>query len=389
MAGQQVTLPAPLAGTNWLQAGGNPQHLMGHLYVGDNPQLVWRTSVGEGRDSDARILAQPLVVDGVVYTMDARSQISAFSVSDGRLIWRKDLAPEDEEDGYFGGGLAYDQGRLYVSTGFLRAFALAADSGEDIWETDVSGPVRGAPTVLDGKVMMISLDNRLEVLDTGDGELLYSQTGIQETAGLLGAASPASNGKVSIVPYTSGEIVALLTDNGRELWNDSLSAVRRGGQAEDIAHIRALPVLDDRVVYAVSNSGRMAAIDLRRGLRIWEAEIGGVQMPWVVGNYIFLVTQDAEVVGLLRATGQVLWVTPLPRFEDPENKEGLINWKGPLLAGDRLIVASSLGEARALSPYNGEEISKISLPEGVAVSPVVANDTIFFLTESGELLAYR
>ncbi|MGO1117107.1 outer membrane protein assembly factor BamB family protein [Rhodovibrionaceae bacterium A322] len=389
VAGQQIQLPEPLAGTNWLQVGGNAQHLMGHLYVSDNPQQVWRASVGDGKSSDSRILGQPLIVDGVVYSMDARSQVSAFSLSNGNLIWRQDLESDEEDDGYFGGGIAYDQGRIFVSTGFLRAFALRADSGEVIWDTAVSGPVRGAPTVSDNKVMLVTLDNKLEVLDAENGGQAYSHTGIQETAGLVGGASAASNGSVTLVPYTSGEIVALLTDNGRELWNDSLSAIRRGAQAEDIAHIRALPVLDDRVAYAISHSGRMAAIDLRRGLRIWEAEIGGVEMPWIAGDYIYVVTQEGEVVCLLRSSGQVVWVTKLPRYEDPEDRDGVINWKGPVLVGDRLIVASSLGEARTLSPYTGEEISKIDLPGGVAVSPVVGNDVVVFLTEDGDLVVYR
>ena len=53
---------------------------------------------------------------------------------------------------------------------------------------------------------------------------LWSHNGIPETAGLLGGASPAVEGEIVIVAYTSGELFALRVENGRAVWSDNLAS---------------------------------------------------------------------------------------------------------------------------------------------------------------------
>jgi outer membrane protein assembly factor BamB len=384
-----VSLPPPYVNDAWPQAGGSAAHAMYHLQLGDTPKRKWKSDVGEGSGDDRHILAQPLVVGGTVYTMDARSLVTAFDSESGRRLWRTDVELEEEDGGYFGGGLAYEDGRLFVTTGFAIIFALDAQSGEIIWQQRVTGPMRAAPTVSGGRVFATTLDNRTFALAADNGRRLWEHTGVQEIAGLLGGASPAVAGSVVVVPYSSGELHALLVENGRELWSDVLTPVNRFDPVSNLAQIKGLPVIDRGLVLAISHAGRMVAIDLRRGVRAWELEAGGVQMPWTAGDFIYFLTTESELVCVVRQSGRVRWVRALPRFEDPEELEGPIGWFGPVLAGDRLIVASSTGDAISISPYTGELLGRLRLPGSPTVAPVVANNTIYILTEDADLVAIR
>ena len=102
-----------------------------------------------------------------------------------------------------------------------------------------------------------------------------------------------------------------------------------------------------------------------------------------------MVTLEAEVVALSRRDGRIRWIHQLPRFEDEEDRDGAIEWSGPVLAGDRLILVSSTGEAASLSPYTGELLGMIELPDGVFVAPIVANETLYVLTDNARLVALR
>lgn len=389
IADEPVRLAEPYVNPAWTQAGGSPAHAMYHLALGDSPRRTWSADVGDGSDDDRQLLAQPLVVENVVYAMDSLSLVTAFEAASGRVIWRQDLEPEDEDAGYFGGGIAYDNGRIFVSTGFARVFALDAASGEVLWQTPVAAPMRAAPTATDGRVFVVTLDNETVALAAEDGTTLWTHSGLQEDAGLIGGASPAVSGSTVVAPYSSGEIVGLLAENGRVLWSDSLSAVARIDPLGDIAQIRGAPVIDRGIVFAISHAGRMIAIDLRQGLRAWEAEVGGTEMPWVGGDYVFAVTNDAQLVALTRREGRVRWVLPLPRYEDPDDQEDPIQWAGPVLASDRLILAGSNGQALSVSPYTGELLGAIELPDDVRIAPVVADGALYFVTEGGSLVAYR
>ena len=385
----RVRLSDPYVNQRWTHFGGSPTHAMYHLALGTDPRQAWSKSIGAGSSESRRLLAQPLVVDGVVYSFDALDSVTAYDAERGGVLWRSDIEPEDEDDGYFGGGIAYDEGRIFVATGFASVHALDAASGEVAWTVQVPAPVRAAPVVSGGRLFVITLDNQTIALDAGTGERLWRHSGLQETTGLVGSASPAVDGSTVVAPYSSGEIVGLLAENGRVLWTDSLSSVRRIDPLGDIAHIRGTPVIDRGVVFAISHSGRMVAIDLRRGLRAWETEVGGIEMPWVGGEFIYVITNDAQLVCLTRREGRIRWVQPLPRYEDPEDQESPIHWSGPVLAGDRLILAGSHGEALSISPYTGEVLGQIRLPGGAAVAPVVAGNSLYLLTESGTLIAMR
>ena len=389
IANLRVRLPKPYVNDAWTQPGGNATHALYHLALKEDPQVVWTASVGDGSSDDSQIMAQPLVVGNVIYTMDSRSIVTAFDAESGSRQWRVDLEIEEEDDGFFGGGIAYDTGRIFVSTGFARVFALDASSGETLWMQTVPTPMRSAPTVSDGRVFVISVDNQLHALSAENGERLWSHTGIQELAALLGSASPAVLGSTVIAPYSSGELFALLAENGRVLWSDLLAAIARVDPIADMGGIRGLPVIDRGLVLAASNAGRMIAIDLRRGERAWDIEIGGRQMPWVTGDFIFMVTGEAQLVCLTRVNGQVRWVVPLQQFENEASRSDPIRWAGPVLAGGRLVVVGSNGDGYWVSPFNGEILDSFSLSGGVSVSPVVAGESVYFLTDGGRLVAMR
>ena len=79
----------------------------------------------------------------------------------------------------------------------------------------------------------------------------------------------------------------------------------------------------------------------------------------------------------------------LQRFEDEKDREHPIQWLGPVLAGNKLILASSHGEIIFLSPYDGSYLDRIELNAGIAVTPIVADSTLFLLTENAVLHAFR
>jgi outer membrane protein assembly factor BamB len=101
-----------------------------------------------------------------------------------------------------------------------------------------------------------------------------------------------------------------------------------------------------------------------------------------------VLTTDSEVVCLARNTGRIHWVSELPRFAD-EKKKKPIQWTGPVLASDRLIVAGSHGEAMAVSPYSGDILGREKMPDGVTVPPVIADGSVYFLANDADLVAYR
>ncbi len=390
LADARILLPAPSPNDDWPQAGGYANHAMHHMQTANVLGEQWRADVGEGASDEERIVSTPIVAAGMVFALDADSGLTALNADNGKLIWSTALAPEDEEDdGHISGGLAYYKGRVFITTGFGDVVAVDAGSGQEIWREYVRGPMRSAPTVRSGRVFALTIDNRLLALNAENGETLWTHAGIGESANLLGGGSPAVDGNIVVVPYSSGELVALDIETGNLLWSDTLTVIRRTESVSTLSHIRGNPVIDRGRVIAVSHGGIMASIDISSGQRVWDRELGGMGTPWVAGDYIYVLTNDAEIACLSRNDGRIFWVRGLPRFEDPEDRVDPIVWSGPILASDRLIVTGSHGEAWAISPYRGNLLGRIELPDNISVAPVLAGGTVYFLADNASVVAYH
>jgi len=389
LANVQILLPEPSPNADWPQAGGTADHAMHHLQLAETISRAWSVDIGTGSKKKKRLTSSPIIAGGRVYTMDSDSVVSAYQAVDGRRLWKTDLTPREEDEGHIAGGLAFDQGRIFASTGFGQIIALDAESGKEIWRQKLSGPARAAPTARGGRVFVVTVDNKLFAVNAENGDGLWTHTGATESTSLLGSGSPAIGDGVVVVPYTTGELVALRVDTGRVLWQENLTAVKRTDVVSTLAHIRGRPTIDRGRVIAMSHAGLLAAIELRNGRRLWQREIAGLESPWVAGDYIFVLTNDAEIAAVNRNDGRIHWVRALPRYEDPKKLEDPIIWTGPVLASDRLIVAGSHGWAMAISPYSGRIIGQVKMPSGVSVPPVVADGTVYFLANDAELVAYR
>lgn len=387
---ETVKLPRPVVNPDWPQPGGYADNVMHHLSAAGELERVWSASVGQGSTSSSRLTASPVIAAGKVFVLDAEVEVSAYDLKDGDRLWQVDLTPEDEdsEDG-FGGGVAYDDGKVFVSTGFGFVAALDASSGKEIWRRSTTVPFRAAPVVNGGRVFVATQENQLLALAADDGRVLWDHRGIAESAGILGSNSVAVSGDLVVVPYTSGELFGLNVRNGRALWSDTLA--RSGGLTplSTLADISGRPVIDRGLVFANSHAGRIVAIDIRTGERAWTIDVGGTQRPWVAGDYVYVITDEAKVLCIRRADGRVRWITQLDAYRNVESRKGAIAWSGPVLVSDRLIALSSEGYAISISPYTGEVLGQVDIPDKAFIAPVVANNVVYLLTDDGRLTALQ
>lgn len=390
VANLQVVLPPPTVNDSWPQSGGFANYAMHNLAIGESPQVIWTADVGAGTTGSRVLTTPPVVAEGKVFAKDAHGTVSAFNADTGQLLWRVTLEPEKARDkDEFGGGLAWYGGKLFVTTGFATVYSLDPSNGKEDWHSTVSAPVRGAPLVFQDRVFVIAIDNKLHALAAVDGSDLWQYTALTEVAGYVGGNSAAGSGEFVVAPFTSGELVAVRIDSGRPAWNESLIGARGDVRAfGNLADIRGRPVIDRGLVLAMGSAGQIAAIDLSSGQRQWDRNIGGSQTPWVAGRFVFVMTGNADVAALTRDRGKVRWVTPLTQYDNPKTRTPAL-WGGPVLAGDRLLITSSFGDLLAVSPYDGSVLGKIDVRDRVRLGPVIANRTIYVLTDSGRLIALR
>ncbi len=386
----KIKLPQPVVNAAWPQAGGNPAHVMGHLAGSERLASAWNSNIGDGGGYRRVILAQPVVADGLVYTMDSEAMVAAFDLAGGGRAWRYETRDDESRSTNIGGGLCVDGGTLFAVNGLTDLVALDAKTGALKWRTKLDAPARSAPTVADGRIFITTLNDRLTAFATTDGHVLWSYRAAAANATMLGQPAPAYARGLVVAGFGSGELAAIRADTGTVVWTDGLGASRGRSGLADFLSIRGAPVISNGRVFAIGMGGLTVSIDLPTGRRLWERQIAGVNNIWAAGDWIFLISMDQEVAALNADDGQVAWLTALPRWEDPDKRKDPMTWFGPVLIGDRLIVTGRSEEALAISPYTGAILGRQRLSGAAApIAPIVVDRTLLVVTDDGRLSALR
>ena len=390
MAALPMTLPAAVANTDWAQSGGNASKSMGHLALGSALGTAWSVQAGRGSSLTARLAAEPVVAGDRIFTIDTLGAVRAFDARNGAQLWASQT-PNDKgnEASLYGGGIAFRNGRIYATNGLGYVSALDSSNGGIVWQVRPAGPLRGAPTVANDAIYVMTQDNQILSLKEADGSTNWSQAASLEIAGVFGSASPAVGQGTVVAGFSSGELNGYRYENGRQVWQDALQRTSIRTSVSSLSDIDADPVIDGGQVIAVGQGGRMVALEITTGQRQWELNIAGISTPWVAGEWIFVVTDDAKLLCISRGTGHVRWLSQLPAFENPKSKKGQIEYSGPVLAGNRLIVAGSNGSLINIDPTTGSFQSQTQIKAGISLPPVVANSTLYILDDTARLHAFR
>jgi outer membrane protein assembly factor BamB len=404
-----VTVPPAVANDSWPQPGGNAQKAIGNVALAAEPSRAWSVHIA-GDKSGARLASAPAVANGQVFVIDTLATVRAIDIKTGRVGWSTQIRTEDGpavrsaglkgmvglkarksySRSLFGGGVSYDNGKLYATTGLGTVAQIDAASGKIGWRVSPGGPLRGAPTISGGALYVMTQDNQLFALNAADGSTLWTASGPLETAGVFGAAAPAVGHSTVIAGFSSGDLNAYRYENGRTVWQDALTRTSMSTSVGDVTDVDASPVVDDTRVYAVGAGGRTVALDLVTGQRLWEMNVGGISTPALGGDWLFLVSDDAQLFCVQRTSGKIRWTTQLTRWKNPKNKTKPIGWSGPILAGGWLVLTNVKGELVYVNPDDGKiRLTERASKKGFSIAPVVADGTIFLLDNEGTLSAWH
>ncbi|RJE85994.1 PQQ-like beta-propeller repeat protein [Paracoccus onubensis] len=386
-----LSLASPRVNGEWTHRGGNAAHEPGHVSLAAGTSRIFSANIGQGDDRRHRITADPIVAGGRVFTLDSRSTVTATALSGG-TAWSTNVTPQgDNPNSASGGGLAYEGGRVFATTGFGELVALDAASGGILWRQRVDAAIGGGPAVQNGTVYVAARNNIGWAVRASDGKVLWQTSGTPSNAGVMGVSAPAVQGGTVVFPFTSGQLLGVDTDSGATLWSAQVAGTRPGRAIATIRDLTGDPVISGGAVYGGTSSGRIDAVDMATGMRNWTSRDGANGPVVVAGGSVFAVNDQAELIRLDAATGGLIWRVPLPYYTDERVKkqDRIYASYGPILAGGRLFVASTDGVLRAFDPASGQLVGQAEIPGGAATAPVVAGQTLFVVSRGGQLHAYR
>jgi len=386
-----VAVPPATTLRDWPQVLGGPAHAPGNIAGPTGLTQTWQVKIGTAGGYRQPLQTSPVVAGETIFTMDAEGVVAAFALKDGGQLWRTPTRPKHVSAQPLGGGIGFDGGMIYASTGFAEILSIDAGSGKINWRQALDFPARSAPTIAAGIVAVVTQNDLLLTFDAGSGAPGWRFTGkvTDSPTSVSVTGAPAFDSGILVAGFSSGTLAALDINSGTPVWEQSLSSSFGQASTLDFSDIVAPPVIAGGVVYAVSLGQTALAIDLHSGAKVWEIDVSGTEAMYVAGGTAYFLNTQQKLAAINADDGLISWVSTLPGFVNMRKKKKPRTYNGPIMVNGQLMFTTSQGEMALVDPVSGTPGAITKIGGGPAdLAPVVAGGALLVLTRNGELTSY-
>lgn len=265
------------------------------------------------RIATAEIIAQPVMAKNIIYVLDKRAYVSAYSLKEQKLLWRTDSAAHNLDRITSKGGILYSNGKLYISNGSRHLVILDAATGDELMRKEYPDILKTKPVITANQLLIAqTISNQLIAYNLKESKFTWIQEGGEEIISTSNQVAPTLYNDSILASYSSGEIVYLDAQEGKVKWRYNLiESYNVGTPGFEPAVIVTPPIIQGDYAYFATSNNKLVKIDLNNGAPVWQKEAEAIQTMELVGDYL-LITNNARQVAIIdEHNGQVNWVGEL------------------------------------------------------------------------------
>ncbi|MFK4753480.1 outer membrane protein assembly factor BamB [Oceanobacter antarcticus] len=314
--------------------------------------IVWRNSIGDGPGSQYSRL-QPVANGNVLYVADTSGSVWSLDLDSGRERWHQTLDMPVSA----GLTLAGDNLLLVTDDGVLHS--ISAQQGEPVWQAQLSSEAVAAAGVDDSNVYVHTIDGRVSAFDLLSGEQRWSYETAMPILSVRGTAAPVVSGELVILGLANGKVIALDKRLGIPRWDVRLATPEGRSELERLVDADGTVVVDNKLIYAASYHGKVAAITITGETR-WEEDGSSYTSPALSLGNVYLTLDDSRIQAFDVYGGDPVWTQSGLQGRQLGAVEAYRN---------NLVVTDSEGFLYLLSQVDGTLLARLSLvPNALHVS---------------------
>jgi outer membrane assembly lipoprotein YfgL len=300
---------------------------------------------------------------GTVVVIDARA---------GRETWRADAGAP------LAAGVGSDGSLTAVVTNNNELVAI--EGGKVLWKQRLTAQAFTAPLVAGRRVFVQTADRSISAWDGQSGRRLWQQQRTAENLVLRKSGVLIAVGD-TLVSGIGGRLVGLNPANGVSRWEAPIAAPRGTNDVERLVDLTGSVSRVGDTVCARAYYANVGCVDTLRGQLLWSKPAVGAEGVSGDEGFVYGTEADGSVTAWRRADGERAWQST--RF-----KNRVLT--GPLAVGRSLVIGESTGTLHFVSREDGSLLNRVT-PDGsaIAVTPVLAGNTVVVVTANGGVFGYR
>jgi len=356
----------------------DPDDLPKPLVMLNKPSIkikkVWGSSVGGGTEH-LRLALRPSEDGKNLYAAAFDGKVEAVELTKGKRIWKAST------DMPLSAGPGTDGQLVVAGSSNGDVIALDAANGDFLWAVAVTSEVLASPVVVPGKVVIRTVNGKIAALDSGSGEQIWSVQQSMPRLSVRGTSTPVVTRNLVICGFDNGRVTAFDLSDGGVVWDVLLDPPSGRTSIERLVDINSMVQVAGSDVYAVGYQGRLGAIAIESGQLLWSRELSSYSGLAVDFKALYVANERSEIVALSRASGRELW-----RQTDLRNRD----ITAPAVFGSSVVVGDYEGYLHWFDIKTGELQARVRAgSKRVTSQPLVVNDILYAINDSGSVHAYR
>ena len=334
----------------------------------------WSSKIGDGQ-GDGFYKITPKLIDGVIYVASSDGEVAAINAANGARLWRVELERP------LSGGVGYHNRSLYLGGADGSVLQLSAEDGAVEWEAAVSGEVLAAPVVSDDWVIVQTYDGKLLGFRSGAEEPSWTFTSDVPVLTLRGTSAPILVGGNAIAGFGDGKVVAVDVDSGNVSWEARIGVPQGSSEIDRMVDVDGAMTQQGIELFVASYQGRLAALDIRTGRKLWQQNVSSVTGTNVGFGNVYVADVDGTLSAFLRTGQGVRW----------QNIElGYRELSRPTPVSSYVATVDFEGYLHLLSQVDGQIVGRSKIGGDAARADMIADTgRLIIYADNGQLLAYE
>lgn len=268
---------------------------------------LWSMQVGRGAGQSG-VRMRPAFEDNTIYAASADGYMKAIDASSGRTLWQKTRPWLPDSDISYAGGPVVSEGVLVIGTLDGNVYAMEAKTGKRLWQASVDASILTPPVFAEDLILVRTDNGKVTALNRADGSRawVYDQSTIP-TLSLRGTSNLVTAHGVAFFGSDAGKLVAIRLDNGRPMWDLTLSQGQGRTEIERLSDSDGHLLLDGSTLYASAYHGHLTAVDAREGRALWDHPFSSYVGVALGGDTLVGVDDTSDVWAWSTGGGGNLW----------------------------------------------------------------------------------
>ena len=314
----------------------------------------------------------PAFSGGSLFFVDQEGNVSNMDIESGEVLWETELKT------IISAGIVAGFGKLFLSDDQGNLISLDQEDGSILWKSFAGGEVLANVDVDAGLVIVKTASGFLNAFNIETGSEEWSYRSVAPNLTVRGSSSPVINDDIVYATFDNGRIGAFNLKTGLPIWDGAISFTEGVSELDNLIDADSSPVFEGNRIYTVNFQGNLSVFDAAQRRMVWESQESSFYEPFILRGVLGIISADSKISTYSSRTFEDSWKLEEYVLRELSNPE---TFKGYILVGDLE------GYIHAIDPLTGITVARKKVSRNKITTLISRSDSFYAIDEKMRLFS--